>query len=277
MVAEIQGTLVSPRPATCETSRVVIANRNEIARAGIEALLQASGHIIVACCSHEQDLFHSVATYHPHIIIMADNIAPHGKAAKTVLRLRAGNCSAMIILLVGEGHAIAAADVPYLDVDGILLSVACARSVIDCVESVRHGRKWVDPSLMRHLVTAKRSAQAASGLTSRETEIAHLVSQGFRNKEIARQLSLSDGTVKMRLHHIYEKLHLGGRMQLAHACTQMAVLDYEVRPADSADLLKGKDTTIIAVDCSVDHDSIRLIGKRAGITQGSSCSNEGSR
>ena len=46
-------------------------------------------------------------------------------------------------------------------------------------------------------------------------EIALLVSQGSRNKAIARQLNLSEGTVKMHLHHVYEKLDLGGRAELA--------------------------------------------------------------
>jgi two-component system nitrate/nitrite response regulator NarL len=156
MAAEIEGALAWPRPATCETSRVVIANCNEIARAGIEALLQAGGHIVVACCSHQDDLFRCAEAYHPNIILMADNVAPQAEIGNTVLRLRADNCSAMIILLLDEGHAITATDLLCLDVDGILLSVACARSVIDCVENVRHGSKWVDPNLLRHLAMAER-------------------------------------------------------------------------------------------------------------------------
>ena len=52
-------------------------------------------------------------------------------------------------------------------------------------------------------------------LTAREMEIALLVSQGLRNKAIARQLNLSEGTVKMHLHHVYEKLDLSGRAELS--------------------------------------------------------------
>jgi two-component system, NarL family, nitrate/nitrite response regulator NarL len=138
------------------------------------------------------------------------------EAAKTVSRLRARNCSVAIIFLLEErGGAITAADLRDLDVEGILLNAACARSVIDCVESVRHGRKWVDPDLLRHLAMAERPSQIASSLTAREAEIARLVSRGLRNKGIARELHLSEGTVKMHLHHIYNKLRLGGRTQLA--------------------------------------------------------------
>jgi DNA-binding NarL/FixJ family response regulator len=213
---------------------VVIANRNEIARAGIEALLQASGYSIIACCSHEHELFRCSQAYLPNIILMADNIAPQGEAARTILRLRASNCSVIIILLLEESHALAAADLLDLRVEGILLSMACARTVVDCVENVRHGRKWIDPNLLHHLAIAERPPQTRNGLTSRETEIAHLVSRCLRNKEIARQLNVSEGTVKMHLHRIYEKLQLRGRTQLAlstaEARAQMPVSGNEARP-----------------------------------------------
>jgi len=52
-------------------------------------------------------------------------------------------------------------------------------------------------------------------LTPRETEIAQLVADGLRNKEIARALNISEGTVKMHLHNIYGKLKISSRLQLA--------------------------------------------------------------
>ena len=140
---------------------------------------------------------------------------------------------AIIFVLEERGGAITAADLRDLDVEGILLSAACARSVIDCVESVRHGRKWVDPNLLRHLAMAERPSQIASSLTSREAEITRLVTRGLRNKEIARELHLCEGTVKMHLHHIYGKLQLGGRTQLALStagvCAPMPVSSDEAR------------------------------------------------
>jgi DNA-binding NarL/FixJ family response regulator len=214
MATEIDGTLESARPAGRKMPGLVIANRHEIAGAGIEALLQAGGYSVIARCSHEDELLRFVEAHRPDIILLAENIVGQD-AAKAVLRLRGRNCLMAIIFLL-EGHdAITAAYLPDLDVEGILLSVACARSVIAWVESVRHGRKWVDPNLLRHLAMVKRPSQIASSLTSREAEIAHLVSRGLRNKEIARELHLCEGTVKMHLHHIYQKLRLGGRTQLA--------------------------------------------------------------
>src|SRR5262245_17280968 len=214
---------------------LVIAQQHEIACAGIEALLQTRGHSVVARCAHEDTLLRSVEVYRPDMIILAENIVRQ-EAQKTVLRLRARHCSVTIIFLLEERDATTTANLAGVDVEGILLGAACARSFIDCVESVRRGRKWVDPNLLRHLVTAERPSQIASSLTSREAEIAHLVSRGLRNKEIARELHLSEGTVKMHLHHIYGKLRLGGRTQLALStagvCAPMAASNNEAGPPE---------------------------------------------
>jgi len=88
---------------------LVIANRHEIAGAGIEALLQAGGYRAIARCSQEDDLLRSVEAYRPDIILLAENIVGQ-EAAKTVLRLRGRNCLMAIILLLEARDAITAAD-----------------------------------------------------------------------------------------------------------------------------------------------------------------------
>ena len=223
-------TLAAPMPARGAMATVVIATRHEIAGTGIEALLQASGYSVVARSSREDDLLHCLKAYRPNIIILSESIVGQ-EATKTVLLLRARNHSVAIIFLLEGRDSIPVADLLALHVEGILLSTACARDFIDCVESVHHGRKWVDPDLLRHLTMAERAPQDACSLTSRETDIAHLISQGLRNKEIARELHVSEGTVKMHLHHIYEKLHLDGRTQLALSMSRArAVSGKEARP-----------------------------------------------
>jgi DNA-binding NarL/FixJ family response regulator len=173
-----------------------------------------------------------VEAYHPNIIILAENIVRQ-EAAKAVLRLRAFNNSTAIIFVLDDRDAITSADLLDLNVEGILLSAACAQSFVDCVENVCHGRKWVDPDLLRDLAIADRPSRIANVLTPREAEIANFISRGLRNKEIARELHLSEGTVKMHLHHIYEKLRLGGRMHLAlstaGACARFPVSGNEAR------------------------------------------------
>jgi len=52
-------------------------------------------------------------------------------------------------------------------------------------------------------------------LTSRERQIIRLVSEGLSNKQIARRLNITDGTIKVHLHHIFEKLRVENRTTLA--------------------------------------------------------------
>jgi DNA-binding NarL/FixJ family response regulator len=54
-----------------------------------------------------------------------------------------------------------------------------------------------------------------SRLTERETQIVRFVCEGFSNKEIARQMGVSEGTIKFRLHLIYQKLAINNRTSLA--------------------------------------------------------------
>jgi DNA-binding NarL/FixJ family response regulator len=89
--------------------------------------------------------------------------------------------------------------------------------LVECVSVVGAGGKWSDPSILQQLLTPGLLHGSAHKLTGREAEVAGLVSRGLRNKTIARQLRVSEGTVKMHLHHVFEKLHLASRAELAWA------------------------------------------------------------
>jgi DNA-binding NarL/FixJ family response regulator len=90
--------------------------------------------------------------------------------------------------------------------------------VAKAVRSVHEGDTWFGRSnlllALRSLVgTAPRIAPRVDDgrLTAREEEIFDLIGHGLTNKEIARQLNISDNTVKTHLHRIYVKLQLSGR------------------------------------------------------------------
>jgi two-component system nitrate/nitrite response regulator NarL len=195
-----------------EPLRLVVITRYELIAAGIDSLLRAGGHCVLAHFTHGDDLLHALESNQPHALLL--NVAA-GEAVKLIARLRANHCSVAIILMLEERDVITVASLLELDVEGILLGATGATSLLNCVESVRQGRRWVDPDLLQHLASAEGTARLAKKLTQREADIANLVSRGLHNKQIARELHLSEGTVKMHLHHIYEKLQLNGRTELA--------------------------------------------------------------
>lgn len=212
-------TLAATRSGKTEAV-LVIATRNEITAAGMKTVLHAAGYRVAAHCSSEDDLLRSLDADRPNIVMLAENIVGRD-AMRVVSRLRACSCSSLaIVFLVEEHHATTTSDLLVLDVEGILSSgAACASSFVECVRSVHHGRKWIDLDLLRQLAITERSSAITRTLTSREADIARLVSRGLHNKQIARALDLSEGTVKMHLHHIYGKLRLEGRTQLVLSMT----------------------------------------------------------
>ena len=89
--------------------------------------------------------------------------------------------------------------------------------LLDCLDIVSHGRTWIDPELSAR---SKQLAKAPSGgshvsLAPRERQLISFVRTGLRNREIAEQLGVTEGTVKVYLHAIFEKLGVSTRTELA--------------------------------------------------------------
>jgi DNA-binding NarL/FixJ family response regulator len=104
-------------------------------------------------------------------------------------------------------------------------------NLMNAIRRVHEGMRWLDPSLRAELAAplrprrgsasgwSRRSATAGppgrSHLTSREREVASLVAQGHRYKEVAQQLRISEHTLKNHVRNIYDKLNVRTRVQLA--------------------------------------------------------------
>jgi len=86
-------------------------------------------------------------------------------------------------------------------------------SLLACLQTVATGRTWMEESVFRDAIQPQRYAR--SELTPREHQVLELVEQGFKNKEIALELGIRPGTVKIHLKHIFEKTGVRGRYGLA--------------------------------------------------------------
>lgn len=94
---------------------------------------------------------------------------------------------------------------------GILFKTTSLTNVLACLEGVSSGQCWMEE--MRFSQPGGKNEP--SGLTSRETQVMELVQQGFKNREIAAELGIRVGTVKIHLKHIFEKTGVHGRYGLA--------------------------------------------------------------
>jgi two-component system, NarL family, nitrate/nitrite response regulator NarL len=95
---------------------------------------------------------------------------------------------------------------------GVLRRTSEPETLITCLRSVTSGNTWLEDGIF---ADAERPHQRRSQLTPREIEVAGLVEQGLRNRDIAHNLGIRTGTVKIHLKHIFEKTGVRGRYGLA--------------------------------------------------------------
>jgi two-component system nitrate/nitrite response regulator NarL len=96
---------------------------------------------------------------------------------------------------------------------GILRKTATISMLLACLRSVAAGRTWMEDCVFRDSGRSERYPR--SELTAREQQVLELVEQGFKNKDIAVDLGIRPGTVKIHLKHIFEKTGVRGRYGLA--------------------------------------------------------------
>ena len=96
---------------------------------------------------------------------------------------------------------------------GILRKSAEIATVLSCLRAVSIGRNWMQDSVFKE--SSAPEAQLRSDLTPREHQVMELVEQGYKNREIAQELGIRPGTVKIHLKHIFEKTGVRGRHGLA--------------------------------------------------------------
>jgi two-component system, NarL family, nitrate/nitrite response regulator NarL len=97
---------------------------------------------------------------------------------------------------------------------GIVRKTAELATLLGCLGSVAAGKTWMEDSVFRES-SRRGEGYPRSDLTAREQQVLELVEQGFKNKEIALELGIRPGTVKIHLKHIFEKTGVRGRYGLA--------------------------------------------------------------
>jgi two-component system nitrate/nitrite response regulator NarL len=91
-------------------------------------------------------------------------------------------------------------------------------TLVQILRDVRDNQLWAPLAPLEEIVPVQRipvAEKLVTALTDRERQIVQLVSEGLSNKEIGRRLNLTDGTIKVHLHRIFQKLELGNRTALA--------------------------------------------------------------
>jgi DNA-binding NarL/FixJ family response regulator len=112
---------------------------------------------------------------------------------------------------------------------GVLKKTMPVESLTECLRAVGQGNVWIEGSADHTLPGFER--RAAPRLTPREREIVKQICVGMKNKEIAGTLSITPGTVKVHLMHIFEKTGVKDRFELAMHGRKLLGLEHSEVPS----------------------------------------------
>jgi two-component system nitrate/nitrite response regulator NarP len=182
--------------------------------AALDMLLRGSAYELASRVRTVAEATQQISALKPDLLLL-DVHLPDGSGLDVLRRLlRARSRPKVILLTAGmdEAQLLTAAE---LDPEGMVLKTSDPGLLLECMDAVVAGKRWVDPEITERTRHAQERAASAPPLTRRERELIELVRQGLRNRDIAAELGVTEGTVKVYLHAIFDKLHVENRTELA--------------------------------------------------------------
>lgn len=200
--------------------RVALADDHPIVLDGLEKLFSVVPEITVVARAHTADeALQVIRTQKPDVLLL-DLIMPGG-GLELLRAVSTADLSTRIILLTAVADDSQLLEAIRNGAQGVVLKDMAPQLIIDAIREVHAGGQWLDKGLgaraLRRLLSRDvEHAGAARLLSRREREIVRLVAGGLRNRAIAERLEIGEGTVKVHLHNIYEKLDIANRVDLAN-------------------------------------------------------------
>ena len=204
--------------------RVVIADDHPIVRDGLRKLLLAEGDIdVVGEAADGAELLDHMEDWKPDVILL-DLRMPNTDGLTALQTLTNNNSPAKVIILTASEDKNEFVQAMKLGCAGIVLKQTSASLIVKSIRKVNSGEIWLDAhttaAVMRQFAAAENASTTSKGrerapLSTREREIVALVAQGYKNKEMAEKMFISEQTVKNHLHNIFDKLGVSDRLELA--------------------------------------------------------------
>ena len=199
---------------------VALADDHPIVLQGLRQLFERERdfHVAASCASGPEAL-EAVRRSSIDVLVL-DLLMPGMTGLDVLRRIHDEQIRTAGVLLTASVQDDEVVEAVQLGVRGIVLKDSPPSALLECVRRVHAGHRWMDNATLtrafnRVLQRDSAARDAAALLTPRETEIVRMVAEGLRNREIAARTAIAEGTVKIHLHNIYEKLGVDGRLALA--------------------------------------------------------------
>ena len=200
------------------TIRLVLADDHPVVLDGLIRVLSLEPDLeIVATARDGEEALAAARHWQPDVLVL--DIRMPVKDGLSVLRdiIREKLAARTVALTAADDEEVFEAI--RIGVRGVVLKDMAPKLLVHCIREVHAGRRWLEKgyatqAVERLLETEARQKDVVSALTPRELQVARLSARGMHNKAIAEKLSISEGTAKLHLHHVYHKLDVEGRVGL---------------------------------------------------------------
>ena len=195
-------------------TRVLLVDDHPMIGAALEMLLRGSSYELLGRARSVAEANRAIPREKPDLILLDVNL-PDGTGLDVLRRLVRTRARPRVILLTAgmdESQLLTAAD---LRPEGMVLKTSDPGLLTEAMDAVAAGNRWIDPEIADRTRRAQERADSTPALTRRERELIELVRQGLRNRDIATELGVTEGTAKVYLHAIFDKLQVENRTELA--------------------------------------------------------------
>jgi DNA-binding NarL/FixJ family response regulator len=213
------------------TIRVLVADDQSMVRAGFRMLLSGEEDIeVVAEASNGLEAVDKAARFHPTVVLM-DIRMPQLDGLEATRRILASDSTARILILTTFDLDEYVYEALRAGASGFVLKDDPPEQLLAAIRVVADGEALLSPAITKRVIKQftrmprPEPPRQLNELTERELDVFRLVARGLSNAEIARELYISDTTVKTHITHILMKLNLRDRVQAVVLAYQTGLFD----------------------------------------------------
>ena len=201
-------------------TRVMIVDDHEVVREGLRSLLRRREELaVVGEADSVASAIKEARRTEPDVVIM-DVRLPDGSGVEACREIRAERPDTKVLMLTSYADEEAVFASIMAGAVGYLLKQTSTRTLIEAIERVMKGESLLDPAVTRRVLERVRSGKQDEDdglglLSEQERKILDLIAEGKTNKEIAKEIFLSDKTVKNYVSSILSKLNMRRRSEAA--------------------------------------------------------------
>lgn len=212
--------------------RVLVVDDHFVVRKGVCALLADADDIqVVGEAGDGRQAVEQASLCAPEVVLM-DLKLPEVDGIEATRRILAAHPETGIVVLTGvdaEAEVLTAVEAGAL---GYVAKTAPREDLVAAIRQVSRGEAWLPPRLTRKLLAHLRAPEAREvprdPLTDRESEVLALLARGWSNRNISRELSIADVTVRTHVSHILDKLGVSNRVEAALHAIRLGLVPPEL-------------------------------------------------